>query len=62
MVDERNQKNACVYEGKEYILTGRSASRAKSTVIELRPKFNGGFGDNLNIWVSPADVYKIDED
>ena len=59
-----DSQNACVYDGKEYIITGRSAVKGQSRVrvVELRPKFTGGFGDDLNIWVSPSELYKIEED
>lgn len=58
-----DQQFACVYDGKEYIMTGRSAVKKKTNavVVELRPKFNGGFGDDLNIWVSPTELYQIEE-
>jgi hypothetical protein len=57
------QQFACVYDEKEYIITGRSAVNKKTgdRLIEIRPKFNGGFGDDLNIWVSPAELYQIEE-
>jgi len=60
-------KDACIYNGVEYILTGRKAVKRKGntrvSVHELRPKFNGGFGDDLNIWVAPSELYLIiDED
>lgn len=57
------QQFACVYEGKEFIITGRTAvkKKTKERIIEIRPKFNGGFGDDLNIWVSPAELYQIEE-
>lgn len=57
------QQFACVYDGKEHIMTGRSAikKKTKETVVEIRPKFNGGFGDDLNIWVPPSELYQIEE-
>jgi hypothetical protein len=58
-----NQQFACVYDGKEYIITGRSAVKKKTNerLVEIRPKFNGGFGDDLNIWVSPSELYQIED-
>lgn len=65
-----NLSTACVYNGIEYIITGRSAvkrvqrgnSTVKITIVELRPKFSGGFGDDLNIWVAPDELYQITEE
>lgn len=61
------QIDACVYNGIEYIITGRSAvknlgNNKTTTLVELRPKFSGGFKDELNIWVHPSELYQIQED
>jgi len=58
------QIDACVYNGIEYIITGRSAVKklGNKTLVELRPKFSGGFKDELNIWVSPSELYQIQEE
>lgn len=52
----------CVYDGKEFIITGREAKNVKgSIVIELKPKICElyGVGDEFNRWVSPNDTYMI---
>jgi len=58
------QTSACVYNGIEYIITGRSAIKkvGNKTLVELRPKCSGGFQDELNIWVPPTEIYQIQED
>lgn len=56
-----NQEDACVYNSIEYIITGRSAIKKNEnkTIVEIRPKFSGGFKDELNIWVPPSELYQI---
>ena len=56
-----NQEDACIYNGIEYTITGRSAIKKneKKTIVEIRPKFCGGFKDELNIWVPPSELYQI---
>jgi len=52
----------CVYDGKEFIITGREARNAKgSVVIELKPKIceTYNMGDEFNRWVSPQETYMI---
>lgn len=52
----------CVYDGKEFIITGREARNAKGSImIELKPKICEVYniGDEFNRWVSPQDTYMI---
>lgn len=52
----------CVYDGKEFIITGRSAKNKNGRiVIELKPKICEmyGMGDEFNLWVSPTETYMI---
>lgn len=52
----------CVYDGKEFIITGREARNAKgSSVIELKPKICElyNMGDEFNRWISPQEAYMI---
>jgi len=52
----------CIYDGKEFIITGREAqNQMGSVVIELKPKICElyGVGDEFNRWVSPKETYMI---
>ena len=58
-----DKDNRCVYNGLEYILTGRRAvsSGGKQYVFEIRPVKTFGFGDELNLWAPVADLFIIEE-
>lgn len=58
----KSSQDYCVYDGKEFLITGREAKNSKgSIVIELKPKICEvyGWGDEMNIWVSPQETYMI---
>jgi len=58
----KNTHDYCVYDGKEFIITGREAKNPKgSIVIELKPKICELYnvGDEFNRWVSPQETYMI---
>ena len=59
-----DKDNRCVYNGLEYMLTGRRAlNHSKNKyVFELKPRKTYGFGDDLNIWVPLDDIYIIEEE
>lgn len=59
-----DKNNRCVYNGLEYILTGRRAlNRSRNKyVFELKPMKTFGFGDDLNIWASLEDIFIIEEE
>lgn len=58
MIDKDNR---CVYNGLEYIVTGRVAKNKQTSkcVFEIRPKKTFGFEDQLNIWVPIEELYFI---
>lgn len=58
-----DKDNRCVYNGLEYILTGRRAvsSNGKQYVFEIKPVKTFGFGDELNLWAPVSDLFIIEE-
>jgi len=60
----KKNKDYCVYDGKEFLVTSRIAKNHKGlTMIELKPKIceKYGLGDEYNIWVFPNDAFMIVE-
>lgn len=60
MVDKDNR---CVYNGLEYVATGKTALNKLSNrrLFEIRPIKTFGFENTLNIWVALEDLYFIEE-
>lgn len=59
-----DKNNRCVYNGLEYLLTGRRALNPTKNrnVFELKPYKTFGFGDELNVWASVEDLYIIQDE
>lgn len=60
MIDKDNR---CVYNGLEYLATGKTALNKfnNKRLFEIRPRKTFGFDDALNIWVALEELYFIEE-